>query len=81
MMIRLLILVLTLAAVAHAQSQADLILHNGGKLADLTVLTKNLLKVAPKEFLTTQVLYTIVDGKVVYQYVPLIRHQSAVIRG
>ena len=52
-----------------------------GKLADLTVLTKNLLKVAPKEFLTTQVLYTIIDGKVVYEYKPLIRHQSAFIRG
>ncbi|HEU4932617.1 MAG TPA: amidohydrolase [Pyrinomonadaceae bacterium] len=38
-----------------------------GKLADLTVLSKNLLKVAPKEFLTTDVLYTIVAGKVVYQ--------------
>jgi predicted amidohydrolase YtcJ len=38
-----------------------------GKLADLTVLSKNLLKVAPKEFLTTEVLYTIVDGKMVYE--------------
>ena len=38
-----------------------------GKLADLTVLSKNLLKVAPKEFLTTDALYTIVAGKVVYQ--------------
>ena len=38
-----------------------------GKLADLTVLSKNLLKLAPKEFLTTDVLYTIVGGKVVYQ--------------
>jgi predicted amidohydrolase YtcJ len=38
-----------------------------GKLADLIVLSKNLLKVAPKELLTTDVLYTIVDGKVVYQ--------------
>jgi predicted amidohydrolase YtcJ len=37
-----------------------------GKLADVAVLSKNLLKVAPKEFLTTDVLYTIVDGKIVY---------------
>ncbi len=37
-----------------------------GKLADLTVLSKNLRKVPPKEFLTTEVLYTIVDGKIVY---------------
>src|ERR1700754_1028520 len=39
-----------------------------GKLADLTVLSKNLLKVEPKEFLTTQVLYTIVDGKIVHEF-------------
>ncbi len=38
-----------------------------GKLGDLTVLSKNLLKVTPKELLTTDVLFTIVDGKVVYQ--------------
>jgi predicted amidohydrolase YtcJ len=37
-----------------------------GKLADVTVLSKNLLKIEPKEFLTTEVLYTIVGGKVVY---------------
>ena len=37
-----------------------------GKLADVAVLSKNLLKVAPKEFLTTEVLYTIVGGKVVF---------------
>ena len=38
-----------------------------GKLADLAVLSKNLLKVEPKDFLTTEVLYTVVDGKVVYK--------------
>ena len=37
-----------------------------GKFADLTVLSKNLLKVAPKEYLTTYALYTIVGGKIVY---------------
>ena len=37
-----------------------------GKLADLTVLSKNLLKVNPKEYLTTDALYTIVAGKIVY---------------
>lgn len=41
-----------------------------GKLADVTVLSKNLLKVAPKEFFTTDTLYTIVAGKVVYQKNP-----------
>ena len=38
-----------------------------GKLADLTVLSKNLLKIPPREFLTTEVAYTIVGGKIVYQ--------------
>lgn len=38
-----------------------------GKLADVTVLSKNLLKVAPNEYLTTEVLYTIVGGKIVYK--------------
>ena len=38
-----------------------------GKLADLTVLSKNLLKIAPKDYLTTDVVYTIVDGKIVYE--------------
>ena len=37
-----------------------------GKLADLTVLSKNLLKISPSEYLTTDVVYTIVGGKVVY---------------
>ena len=41
-----------------------------GKFADLTVLSKNLLKVAPKEFLTTETLYTIVNGKIVYNKNP-----------
>lgn len=38
-----------------------------GKLADLTVLSKNLLKVAPRELLKTEVVYTIVNGKAVYR--------------
>ena len=38
-----------------------------GKVADVTVLSKNLLKIEPKEFLSTTVLYTIVDGKIVYE--------------
>jgi predicted amidohydrolase YtcJ len=38
-----------------------------GKLADIAVLSQNLLDVSPKEYLDTEVLCTIVDGKVVYQ--------------
>jgi hypothetical protein len=38
-----------------------------GKLADLTVLSQNLLKIPPADLLKTKVVYTIVNGKVVYQ--------------
>jgi predicted amidohydrolase YtcJ len=38
-----------------------------GKLADITVLDHNLLKIEPKEYLNTKPLYTIVDGKIVYE--------------
>ena len=38
-----------------------------GKLADVAVLSKNLLKVTPKDYLSTDVVYTIVGGKIVYQ--------------
>ena len=36
------------------------------KLADLVVLTKNLLQVSPREILDTKVMMTVVGGKVVY---------------
>ena len=38
-----------------------------GKLADLVVLSKDVLTVEPKEILTTEPLYTIVAGKIAYQ--------------
>jgi hypothetical protein len=38
-----------------------------GKLADLAVLSKNLLRVSPAGYLTTEVVYTIVGGKIVHQ--------------
>ncbi len=38
-----------------------------GKFADLAVLSKNLLEISPKEILETEVIYTIVSGKIVYQ--------------
>ncbi len=38
-----------------------------GKLADLTVLSANILEIPPKKLLDTKTLYTIVGGKIVYR--------------
>lgn len=38
-----------------------------GKLADFTVLSKDIYRVDPKEILTTEALYTILGGKIVFQ--------------
>ena len=38
-----------------------------GKLGDLTVLSKNILRVPDDQILSTKVLYTIVGGKVLYE--------------
>jgi len=38
-----------------------------GKLADITVFDRNLMKVAPADILNVEVLYTIVDGRVVFE--------------
>ncbi len=38
-----------------------------GKLADLTILDRNLLTSSPQQVKEAQVLYTIVDGKIVYK--------------
>ena len=38
-----------------------------GKLADLAVLSQNLLEIEPDKILGTEVLYTIVGGKIVYE--------------
>ncbi len=38
-----------------------------GKLADLVVLSQNLLAIKPNAILDTTVLYTIIGGKIVYQ--------------
>jgi predicted amidohydrolase YtcJ len=37
-----------------------------GKLADLTVFDRNMIKIAEADILKTEVAYTIVDGKVVF---------------
>jgi predicted amidohydrolase YtcJ len=41
-----------------------------GKLADLVVLNRNLLTVHPADILRARVVYTIVDGKIVYEENP-----------
>ena len=38
-----------------------------GKLADITILSKDIMKIAEDEIPTTQVVYTIVGGKVMYR--------------
>ena len=38
-----------------------------GKLADITVLSKDLLKIPDDEILSTEVVYTIIDGKIKYR--------------
>jgi predicted amidohydrolase YtcJ len=38
-----------------------------GKLADFTVLSKDIYRVEPREILTTEALYTILGGKIVFQ--------------
>lgn len=38
-----------------------------GKLADLTLLSKDIMRVVPREVLSTEVEMTIVDGRIVYQ--------------
>lgn len=38
-----------------------------GKLADITVLSKDLLNVPDKEILNTEIIYTIVGGKILYE--------------
>ena len=38
-----------------------------GKLADLIMISQDLFKVAPSEIANTEVLFTMVGGKIVYQ--------------
>ena len=41
-----------------------------GKLADFVVLSKDIMRVAPPEILTTTVRMTIVGGEIVYNATP-----------
>jgi hypothetical protein len=53
---------------AYAAFQEDLLGSlTPGKLADITVLSKDIMTVAEEEIPTTEVLYTIVGGKVLYR--------------
>jgi predicted amidohydrolase YtcJ len=53
---------------AYASFQEDILGSlKPGKLADITVLSKNILTVPDEEILDAKVLYTIVGGKVLYQ--------------
>ena len=38
-----------------------------GKCADMIVLSQDLFKIDPKEIIKTEVLYTIVGGKIIYK--------------
>lgn len=38
-----------------------------GKLADITIFDRNLIKIAPEDILNAEVTHTIVDGKVVFE--------------
>jgi predicted amidohydrolase YtcJ len=38
-----------------------------GKLADITIFDRNLLKVPPEDILNAEVVFTIVDGKIVFE--------------
>jgi predicted amidohydrolase YtcJ len=53
------------AYAAHVEK--DLGSLTPGKLADLVVLSKDIMTVAPKEILTTTVTTTVIGGKVVYE--------------
>lgn len=57
----------TINAAFAAHAEKDLGSLTPGKLADLVVLSKDIMTVAPKEILTTTVTTTIIGGKVVFE--------------
>jgi hypothetical protein len=56
------------AFAAHAETRLGTL--EAGKLADLVVLSKDIMRVAPPEILTASVRMTIVGGEVVYRSMP-----------
>jgi predicted amidohydrolase YtcJ len=57
----------TLDAAYAAHAEALLGSIEAGKLADLVVLSKDIMRVPPREILTTTVRMTMVGGAIVYQ--------------
>lgn len=60
----------TINAAFAAHAERDLGSLTPGKLADLIVLSKDVMTVAPKEILTTTVTTAIIGGQVVYERTP-----------
>jgi predicted amidohydrolase YtcJ len=56
------------AFAAHAETLLGSL--EAGKLADLVVLSKDIMRVAPPEIVTTNVRMTIVGGEIVYSFAP-----------
>lgn len=57
----------TLNAAYAARMERDLGSLEEGKLADLVVLSRDIMTVPPKDILTTKVLKTIIGGRIVYE--------------
>ena len=56
------------AFAAHAETQLGTL--EAGKLADLVVLSKDIMQVPPSEILTARVRMTMVGGEIVYDSAP-----------
>ena len=57
----------TIAAAFAAHAERDLGSLTPGKLADMVVLSKDVMQVPPREILTTTVITTIIGGQTVYE--------------
>jgi predicted amidohydrolase YtcJ len=57
----------TINAAFAAHAEQDLGSLEPGKLADLVMLSKDVMTVPPREILTTRVVRTIIGGRVVYE--------------
>ena len=64
----------TINAAFAAHAEKDLGSLTPGKLADLVVLSKDVMQVPPKEILTTTVTTTVIGGKIVHESKPASDH-------